>query len=111
MVKIKIKIMKKFTELVKKYKVYILSVLLLFFFFKSCSKSTDIKKLDKLSTTQKIQLDSLNSKIDSIPEIIRVEKINIHLEYDEWISSKDRGSQLMELHSIVKNNIKDLQKK
>jgi hypothetical protein len=83
----------------------------LIFFFKSCSKSTDIKKLDKLSTTQKIQLDSLNSKIDSIPEIIRVEKINIHLEYDEWISSKDRGSQLMELHSIVKNNIKDLQKK
>ena len=103
--------MKKFIELVKKYKVYILSGLLLIFFFKSCSKSTDIKKLDKLSTTQKIQLDSLNSKIDSIPEIIRVEKINIHLEYDEWISSKDRGSQLMELHSIVKNNIKNLQKK
>jgi PBP1b-binding outer membrane lipoprotein LpoB len=103
--------MKKILELIKKYKVYILAVLLLIFFFKSCSKSTDIKKLDKLSTTQKIQLDSLNSKIDSIPEIIRVEKINIHLEYDEWISSKDRGSQLMELHSIVKNNIKDLQKK
>ena len=103
--------MKKFIELVKKYKVYILSGLLLIFFFKSCSKSTDIKKLDKLSTTQKIQLDSLNSKIDSIPEIIRVEKINIHLEYDEWISSKDRGQQLMELHSIVKNNIKELQKK
>lgn len=103
--------MKKILELIKKYKVYILAVLLLIFFFKSCSKSTDIKKLDKLSTTQKIQLDSLNSKIDSIPEIIRVEKINIHLEYDEWISSKDRGSQLMELHSIVKNNIKELQKK
>ena len=52
--------MKKFIELVKKYKVYILSGLLLIFFFKSCSKSTDIKKLDKLSTTQKIQIDSLN---------------------------------------------------
>ncbi len=103
--------MKKFIELVKKYKVYILSVLLLIFFFKSCSKSTDIKKLDKLSTTQKFQIDSLSKKLDSIPEIIRVDKINIHLEYDEWISSKDRGSQLMELHSIVKNNIKELQKK
>jgi hypothetical protein len=103
--------MKKFIELVKKYKVYILSGLLLIFFFKSCSKSTDIKKLDKLSTTQKIQIDSLSKRLDSIPEIIRVEKINIHLEYDEWISSKDRGSQLMELHSIVKNNIKELQKK
>ena len=103
--------MKKFIELVKKYKVYILSGLLLIFFFKSCSKSTDIKKLDKLSTTQKIQIDSLSKRLDSIPEIIRVEKINIHLEYDEWISSKDRGQQLMELHSIVKNNIKELQKK
>ena len=103
--------MKKFIELVKKYKVYILSVLLLIFFFKSCSKSTDIKKLDKLSTTQKFQIDSLSKKLDSIPEIIRVDKINIHLKYDEWISSKDRGSQLMELHSIVKNNIKELQKK
>ncbi len=103
--------MKKFIELVKKYKVYILSGLLLIFFFKSCSKSTDIKKLDKLSTTQKFQIDSLSKKLDSIPEIIRVDKINIHLEYDEWISSKDRGSQLMELHSIVKNNIKELQKK
>ena len=49
-------------------------------------------------------------KIDSIPEILRVEKINIHLEYDSWISSKDRGSQLMELHSVVKENIKELQK-
>jgi hypothetical protein len=103
--------MKKFIELVKKYKVYILSGLLLIFFFKSCSKSTEIKKLDKLGITQKTQIDSLSKKLDSIPEIIRVDKINIHLEYDEWISSKDRGSQLMELHSIVKNNIKELQKK
>lgn len=103
--------MKKFIELIKKYKVYILSGLLLIFFFKSCSKSTEIKKLDKLSITQKTQIDSLSNKLDSIPEIIRVDKINIHLEYDEWISSKDRGSQLMELHSIVKNNIKELQKK
>jgi hypothetical protein len=101
--------MKKFIELIKKYKVYILSGLLLIFFFKSCSKSTEIKKLDKLSITQKTQIDSLSNKLDSIPEIIRVDKINIHLEYDEWISSKDRGSQLMELHS--KNNIKELQKK
>ena len=50
--------MKKFIELIKKYKVYILSGLLLIFFFKSCSKSTEIKKLDKLSITQKTQIDS-----------------------------------------------------
>jgi len=102
--------MKKFIELVKKYKIYILSVLLLFFFFKSCGKSTDIKKLERVNETQKKELDSINKKLDSIPEIIRVEKINIHLEYDNWISSKDRGQQLMELHQVVKTNIKDLQK-
>jgi hypothetical protein len=102
--------MKKFIELVKKYKIYILSVLLIFFFFKSCGKSTDIKRLERITETQKKELDSLNNKLDSIPEIIRVEKINIHLDYDSWISSKDRGQQLMELHQIVKTNIKDLQK-
>jgi len=102
--------MKKFIEIVKKYKIYILSVLLIFFFFKSCGKSTDIKRLERITETQKKELDSLNNKLDSIPEIIRVEKINIHLDYDSWISSKDRGQQLMELHQIVKTNIKDLQK-
>lgn len=102
--------MKKVKEFIKKYKVYILSVLLVFFFFKSCSKSGDIKKLEKTNEEQVIAIDSLSQKIDSIPEVIRVEKINIHLEYDVWISGKDRGSQLMELHSLVKNNIKELQK-
>ena len=109
--------MKKFIELVKKYKVYILAVLLLFYFFKSCSKSTDIKKLTREVNNNNLIVDSLENqikvrqqKIDSLPEIMRIEKINIHLEYDEWISSRDRGQQLMELHSIVKNNVKKLQK-
>jgi len=110
--------MKKFIDLVKKYKVYILAILLLFYFFRSCSKSTTIKKLTREVDNNGLVVDSLENeiklrqqKIDSVPEIMRVEKINIHLEYDEWISSKDRGNQLMELHSIVKNNIKNLQKK
>jgi hypothetical protein len=102
--------MKKFIELVKKYKIYVLSVLLIFFFFKSCGKSTDIKRLERVTETQNKEIDSLNNKLDSVPEIIRVEKINIHLEYDSWVSSKDRGQQLMELHQIIKSNIKDLQK-
>jgi PBP1b-binding outer membrane lipoprotein LpoB len=110
--------MKKFIDLVKKYKVYILAILLLFYFFRSCSKSTTIKKLTRKVDNNGLVVDSLENeiklrqqKIDSVPEIIRIEKINIHLEYDEWISSKDRGNQLMELHSIVKNNVKNLQKK
>ena len=102
--------MKKFIELLKKYKIYVLSVLLIFFFFKSCGKSTDIKRLERVTETQNKEIDSLNNKLDSVPEIIRVEKINIHLEYDSWVSSKDRGQQLMELHQIIKSNIKDLQK-
>ena len=107
--------MKKFVETVKKYKVYILAGFLLIFFFRSCTKSTEIKKLDKKLSNNEIFVDSLQKeikvrqqKIDSLPELIRIEKINIHLEYDEWVSSKDRGQQLMELHSLVKNNIRDL---
>ncbi len=84
--------MKTVKEFIKKYKLHILSVLLVFFFFKSCSKSGDIKKLEKTNEKQGFVIDSLNQKIDSIPEVIRVEKINIHLEYDVWISGKDRGS-------------------
>jgi hypothetical protein len=48
--------------------------------------------------------------INSISEVIRLEKIKVHSEYDNFISSKDRGEQLMELHMIVKENIKKLQK-
>lgn len=109
--------MKKFIDLVKKYKIYILSILFLFYFFKSCSKSTDIKKLTKEVDNNGIVVDSLNNqiklrqqKIDSFPEVMRVEKINIHLEYDNWISQRDRGQQLMELHRIVKGNVNELKK-
>lgn len=34
------------------------------------------------------------------------EKIAIHSFYDNWITQKDRGPQLMELHFIVKENLK-----
>jgi len=110
--------MKNFIELLKKYKFYILTGLLLIFFFRSCLKSSQIKKSNKIVRNKENVIDSLKAvvkekenKLDSLPELIRVEKINIHLEYDEWISSKDRGRQLMKLHSVVKNNIKELQKK
>lgn len=39
--------MKKIIELVKKYKVYILASLLLVFFFRSCSKSVKVGRLEK----------------------------------------------------------------
>jgi hypothetical protein len=48
--------------------------------------------------------------INNISEVIRIEKIKVHTEYDNYISSKDRGEQLMELHKIVKQNLKNLEK-
>ena len=40
--------MKNIISLIKKYKLYILSVLLVFFFFRSCQKSNEIRKLGKM---------------------------------------------------------------
>lgn len=62
--------MKKVTEFIKKYKVYILAVLLMFFFFRSCSRGGNIKKLEQSNEQQILVIDSLSQKIDSIPEVV-----------------------------------------
>lgn len=109
--------MKKIIEFIKKYKLYILSGLLVIFFFRSCSKSGQVTKLERNDINKKEMIDSLmfvikNQKdtINNITEVIRKEKIKVHTEYDNWISEKDRGEQLMELHRIVKQNLKSLEK-
>lgn len=109
--------MKNFIDSVKKYKTYILGALLVIFFFRSCSKSNTIRKSEKAIVEKEMVIDSLESvivsqvqKIDSFPEVLREEKLDIHMEYDDFISKQDRGDQLMELHMIVKDNIKELQK-
>ena len=108
--------MKKFIELLKKYKLYILGGLLVIFFFRSCGKSTEARKANKtitekqeVITQQENIIDSLNGVINEFPGILKQEKIKIHSEYDYYISEKDRGEQLMELHMIVKKNIKELE--
>lgn len=105
--------MKNVIEFVKKYKVYVLSTLCLIFFFRSCQKSGEIRKMSKNSTV----VDSLENvisvqkkTIDYIPNMIIDEKIKVHTEYDNYISGKNRSEQLMELHMLVKDNIKKLQK-
>jgi hypothetical protein len=110
--------MEKLINFIKKYKFYILAFLLVFFLIRSCSKSGEIKKMNKQSIEFNNKLDSLirlndnlQQKTDSFPEVLRKQKLNIHMEYDNYISNQDRGKQLMELHMIVKNNIKDLQVK
>lgn len=109
--------MKKIIEFTKKYKIYILSGLLFIFFVRSCSKSGDVRKLEKVKIKNEKVIDSLTflvngqkDTISNISEVIRQEKLKVHREYDNYISSKDRGPQLMELHMVVKKNIQDLDK-
>ncbi len=108
--------MKKIIEFVKTYKIYILSSLLFIFFVRSCGKSNDVRRLEKVKTKNELTIDSLTTlingqkdTINNISEVIRLEKIKVHREYDNYISSKDRGEQLMELHGVVKRNIKELE--
>ena len=91
--------MKKLIELIKTYKLQILIFLTVIFFFKSCSNSSRVTKLEK------IQKQNV-SMIDSLKTTHKNEKIAIHGFYDNWITQKDRGPQLMELHFIVKENLK-----
>ncbi len=91
--------MKKTIELIKTYKLQILIFLTIIFFFRSCINSSKVIKLEKIEK-QKIAI------IDSLKITHKNEKIAIHSFYDNWITQKDRGSQLMELHFIVKENLK-----
>jgi hypothetical protein len=91
--------MKKLIELIKTYKIQILICLTVIFLFKSCSNSSKISKLEKIEKRN-------ISTIDSLKSAHKNEKIAIHSFYDNWITKKDRGPQLMELHFIVKENLK-----
>jgi hypothetical protein len=91
--------MKKLIELIKTYKLEILIFLTVIFFFRSCSNSTKVGKLEKI-------VKQNTSTIDSLKVAHKKEKIAIHGFYDNWITQKDRGPQLMELHLIVKDNLK-----
>ena len=91
--------MKKLIELIKTYKLEILIFLTVIFSFRSCVNSNKVTKL------QKIEKQNIFT-IDSLKVAHKNEKISIHGFYDNWITQKDRGPQLMELHFIVKENLK-----
>ena len=91
--------MKKLIELIKTYKFQILIFLTVIFFFKSCSNSSKVGKLEKNEKQYVFTIDSLKTAHKN-------EKIAIHSFYDNWITQKDRGPQLMELHLIIKGNLK-----
>jgi len=109
--------MKKIIELVKKYKVYILTSFLFIFFVRTCAKSVEVRKLEKRDIEQTKVVDSLNKiiigqkdTINNISEVIRLTKIKVHTDYDNYISEQNRGEQLMELHKLVKQKLKELDK-
>ena len=91
--------MKKLIELIKTYKLEILIFLTVIFFFRSCSNSSKVSKLEKIEKQNVAMIDSLKIAHKN-------EKISIHSFYDNWITQNDRGPQLMELHFIVKENLK-----
>jgi len=91
--------MKKLIELIKTYKLEILIGLTVIFFFRSCSNSSKVSKLEKI-VKQNV------ATIDSMKVAHKKEKISIHSFYDNYITEKDRGPQLMEMHFIVKDKLK-----
>jgi hypothetical protein len=104
----KIKPLINFIEI---HAVKILSVLLFITWIGSCNKGRNVSKLEKKNSNLTHEVDSLRGLTKNFPETLRVEKLKIHQEYDLWISKKDRGEQLMDLHTnFVKPRIQELSK-
>lgn len=98
--------MEKIIELIKTYKIQLLILFLVIFFFKSCGSSRNVDKLEKINKEQTQIIDSLILVTKTQKDLIKNEKIKVHTFYDNWISEKNRSPQLMELHSVVKDNIR-----
>jgi hypothetical protein len=98
--------MKKIIEFIKQYKTHLLVMFLFIFFFRSCGKSRDLNRTEKITQQQQITIDSLAGALTEQKELVKTEKLKIHMFYDNWITQKNRSPQLMELHMIVKENIK-----
>lgn len=103
--------LKPLIDFIKEHKVKILSALLFIIWVGSCSKGRSLSKLERKNKALTHQVDSLKSISKNFPETLRIEKLKIHQEYDLWISKKDRGDQLMDLHTnFVKPKIQELSK-
>jgi hypothetical protein len=109
--------MGKIINFIKKYKIYILSTLLFLFMVRSCQNSNQAKKMNK----KNVELTEINDSIielnnrysDTISKfskVLRQQKFEVLSKYDDFISKQDRGPQLMQVHMMIKQDIKDLQK-
>lgn len=97
--------------------IVVLSILAIFFMFRSCSNSRKERRAINTCKSIVIERDSLKNEIhkktliiDGFPETLRQSALKIHLEYDMEISKRDRSPQLMDLHiNFNKPKIKELQ--
>jgi hypothetical protein len=103
--------LKPLLDFTKIHAVKILTGLLILTYVGSCNKGKSVRKLEKQNNELTTQVDSLRSVTSGFGEILRIEKLKIHQDYDLWISKKDRGEQLMDLHTnFVKPKIQELSK-
>lgn len=103
--------LKPLLDFIKTHAVKILIGLLIVTYIGSCNKGKKVRKLEKQNKELTTHVDSLQSLTSGFGEILRIEKLKIHQEYDLWISKKDRGEQLMDLHTnFVKPKIQELSK-
>ena len=103
--------LKPLLDFIKTHAVKILIGLLVITYIGSCNKGKNVRKLEKQNKELTTQVDSLRSVTSGFGEILRIEKLKIHQEYDLWISKKDRGEQLMDLHTnFVKPKIQEFSK-
>ena len=104
--------MKKIIEFVKKYKVHILASLCFIFFFRSCQKSGEIRKISKNNTESTTVVDSLNNvisvqkkTIDGIPQLIKDEKLKGFLiKLEDFYTRADKPVRSYTLEEYGKAN-------
>jgi hypothetical protein len=103
--------LKPLIDFIKQHSTKILISLLVITYIGSCNKGRSVRKLEKKSVELTHKVDSLQNLTTNFGEVLRIEKLRIHQEYDLWISKKDRGEQLMDLHTnFVKPKIQELSK-
>ncbi len=101
--------MKKIVEFVKKHKVYILSALVLVLFFRTCSKSNQIKRLDKtvITYSDSISVVKENSYNQGLKDGANKEKESILDFMDDELRSPQNlrvREKFEELHNSIDNN-------
>jgi hypothetical protein len=101
--------MKKIIELVKKYNVYILASLLVVFFFRSCSKSVKVGRLEKEVVKYQDSLDVVKKHSFNEGLVIGADKekeLILDFMDDELRSPQNLKvrTKFEELHNNIDNN-------